>query len=136
MKKITKRTVYETLIKVAEGEAFTDYITAEDLKAFAENELSLMAKKAEKAKERAAEKKAEGDALREVVQSVLTTDYQTIADVTTQIEGEDVTVGKVTRRLSELVRDGLAEKAKVSVKYTDEDGKEKTKEVMAYKLAG
>ena len=135
MKKITKRTVYETLIKVAEGKSFTDYMTAEDLKAFAENELALMAKKAEKAKERAAEKKAEGDALREVVQSVLTADYQTIADVTTQIEGEDVTVGKVTRRLSELVRDGLAEKAKVSVKYTDEDGKEKTKEVMAYKLA-
>ena len=136
MKKITKRTVYETLIKVAEGESFTDYMTAEDLKAFAENELALMAKKAEKAKERAAEKKAEGDALRDVVQSVLTGEYQTIADVTTQIEGEDVTVGKVTRRLSELVRDGLAEKAKVSVKYTDEDGKEKTKDVMAYKIAG
>ena len=133
MKKITKRTVYETLIKVAEGESFTDYMTAEDLKAFAENELSLMAKKAEKAKERAAEKKAEGDALREVVQSVLTADYQTIADVTTQIEGEDVTTSKVQYRLNALVKAGQAEKEEVTLPAAE--GK-KARKVMAYRLVG
>ena len=45
MKKITKRTVYETLIKVANGEDFTQYITAEDLRAFAENEIGLLDKR-------------------------------------------------------------------------------------------
>lgn len=130
MKKITKRTVYETLIKVAEGEEFTDYITAEDLKAFAENEIAQLDKKAAKAKEKAAEKKVAGDALRDTVESVLTDEFQTVADVSAQIEGEDVTVGKIRNRLSELVRLGMAEKDTVSV---DVDGKSVQR--MAYKRA-
>lgn len=129
MKKITKRTVYETLIKVANGEDFTQYITAEDLRAFAENEIGLLDKRADRSKAKAAEKKAEGDALRDVVQSVLTDEYQTIADVAAQIEGEDITVGKVRNRLSELVRLGTAEKNQVEMEV---DGKKKT--AMAYKL--
>lgn len=129
MKKITKRTVYETLIKVANGEDFTQYITAEDLRAFAENEIGLLDKRADRSKAKAAEKKAEGDALRDVVQSVLTDEYQTIADVAAQIEGEDITVGKVRNRLSELVRLGAAEKNQVEMEV---DGKKKT--AMAYKL--
>ena len=123
MKKITKRTVYETLIKVANGEDFTQYITAEDLRAFAENEIGLLDKRADRSKAKAAEKKAEGDALRDVVQSVLTDEYQTIADVAAQIEGEDITVGKVRNRLSELVRLGAAEKNQVEMEV---DGKKKT----------
>lgn len=130
MKKITKRTVYETLIKIAEGEEFTDYITAEDLKAFAENEIAQLDKKAAKAKEKAAEKKVAGDALRDTVESVLTDEFQTVADVSAQIEGEDVTVGKIRNRLSELVRLGMAEKDTVSV---DVDGKSVQR--MAYKRA-
>lgn len=130
MTKITKRTVYETLIKVAQGEDFTDFMTAEELKDFATNEIAQLDKKATKAKERAAEKKAEGDALRDTVESILTQDFQTVADVSAQIEGEDLTVGKIRNRLSELVRLGIAEKAVVSV---DVDGKNCQR--MAYKLA-
>lgn len=131
MTKITKRTVYETLIKVADGQDFTDYITAEDLRAFAENEIALLDKRAERTKAKAAEKKAEGDALRDTVEAVLTDDYQTIADVAEQVEGDEVTVGKIRARLSDLVRQGLAEKATVEVRT--EDGKKKT--AMAYKRA-
>ena len=130
MTKITKHTVYETLIKVAQGEDFTDFMTAEELKDFATNEIAQLDKKAAKAKERAAEKKAEGDALRDTVESILTQDFQTVADVSAQIEGEDLTVGKIRNRLSELVRLGIAEKAVVSV---DVDGKSCQR--MAYKLA-
>lgn len=130
MKKMTKRAVYEALIAVADGATITDYIDADELKAFAENEIALMDKKSIRAKEKAAEKKAEGDALREAVQAALTDDYQTVADVSEQIEGEDVTVGKIRNRLSELVRLGVAEKATVAVEV---DGK--TANRMAYKLA-
>lgn len=136
MKKITKRTVYETLIKIAQGEDFTQYITAEELMAFATHEIELLDNKVAKAHERAAAKKADVDALRDAVQAVLDPqNYQTIVDVSARIDGEDVTVGKIQHRLSELVRLGIAEKAKVQVPVTDADGKSKTIEKMAYKLA-
>lgn len=128
MTKITKRFVYEQLITLAE--TGTMDLTEEQLKAFAENEIAQLDKKATKAKEKAAEKKAEGDALRDTVESVLTDEFQTVADVSAQIEGEDVTVGKIRNRLSELVRLGMAEKDTVSV---DVDGKSVQR--MAYKRA-
>ena len=128
MTKITKRFVYEQLIALAETGKMD--LTEEQLKAFATNEIAQLDKKATKAKEKAAEKKAEGDALRDTVESVLTDEFQTVADVSAQIEGEDVTVGKIRNRLSELVRLGVAEKEAVSV---DVDGKSVQR--MAYKRA-
>jgi len=128
MTKITKRFVYEQLITLAETGKMD--LTEEQLKTFATNEIAQLDKKATKAKEKAAEKKAEGDALRDTVESVLTDEFQTVADVSTQIEGEDVTVGKIRNRLSELVRLGVAEKATVSV---EADGKSVQR--MAYKRA-
>ena len=72
-----------------------------------------MDNKAAKAKERAAEKKAEGDALREAVAAVLTDEYQTIAAIAAQVEGDDITPAKVTARLTQLVKADLAHKTKV-----------------------
>lgn len=128
MTKITKRFVYEQLIALAETGKME--LTEDQLKAFAENEIAQLDKKAAKAKEKAAEKKADGDALRDTVEAILTDEFQTVADVSAQIEGEDVTVGKIRNRLSELVRMGVAEKATVSV---DVDGKSAQR--MAYKRA-
>ena len=128
MTKITKRFVYEQLIALAETGKME--LTEDQLKAFAENEIVQLDKKAAKAKEKAAEKKADGDALRDTVEAILTDEFQTVADVSAQIEGEDVTVGKIRNRLSELVRMGVAEKATVSV---DVDGKSAQR--MAYKRA-
>jgi hypothetical protein len=140
MEKITKRNVYEALINYATEGAmeFTDKegalieITPEDIKAFAENEISLLDKKAAKAKENAAKKKDEGDELYDAVRSALTDEFATIADIAATIEGEDVTVSKVTYRLNKLVAAGEAEKA--DVKVGGEDGK-KTRTVKAFRLA-
>lgn len=118
MTKITKRYIYEQLIALSETNEME--LSMADLKSFAEKEIAQLDKKAVKAKERAAEKKAEGDALRDAVEATLTDTLQTVADVSAQIEGEDVTVGKIRTRLSELVRLGIAEKETVSV---DVDGK-------------
>ena len=70
MEKITKRNMYEALVNFANCGSLTftteegEYIVSnEELLAFAENEIGLLDKKAEKAKERAATKKAGADEL-------------------------------------------------------------------------
>ena len=122
-KKLTKKDFYAMLTEIVEA---TEVEMKEDLLAFINKEVSLIDAKAEKAKARAAEKKAEGDALRDAVQSVLTEEYQTINDIASQVEGEEITKAKITARLTSLVKNGLAEKADVKT----EDGKT----VKAYKL--
>jgi Fic family protein len=105
--KMTKKDWYE-LIKgiVAESEAeqkaeMIDFIDAQ---------LDQLVKKAEKAKERAGKVKEEGDELRELVASLLTLDFQTADALTAQIEGEGITKAKVTARLTQLVKAGVAMK--------------------------
>lgn len=122
-KKLTKKDFYAMLTEIVEA---TEVEMKEDLLAFIDKEVSLIDAKAEKAKARAAEKKAEGDALRDAVQAVLTKEYQTINDIASQVEGEEITKAKITARLTSLVKNGLAEKADVKT----EDGKT----VKAYKL--
>ena len=140
MEKTTKRNIYEALINYAtEGiMEFTDKdgsvieVTPDYIKAFAENEIALLDKKAAKAKETAAKKKDEGDELYEAVRNALTDEFATIADITAAIEGEDVTVSKTTYRLNKLVAAGIAEKT--DIKVGGEDGK-KTRTVKAFRLA-
>lgn len=122
-KKLTKKDFYAMLTEIVGA---TEVEMKEDLLTFIDKEVSLIDAKAEKAKARAAEKKAEGDALRDAVQAVLTEEYQTINDIASQVEGEEITKAKITARLTSLVKNGLAEKADVKT----EDGKT----VKAYKL--
>ena len=74
-------------------------------------------------------KKADGDNLREAVYNVLTTELQTIDQITEQvvIEGEDITRNKVTARLTQLVKANMAVKDTVKT----DDGRK----VTAYKVA-
>lgn len=135
MEKITKREMFEALVAYAEatdmevqvGEAV---VTATDFVAFATKEIEQLDKKAVKAKERAAAKRAEGDALTDAVLAVLTGEFQTAADVAAQIEDEDATVAKVSYRLGALVKDGKAVKEDIKV---DREGKKAV--LKGYKLA-
>ena len=117
MEKLTKRSVYEALLKMVE--TGTLEITEDELKTFCENEIALLDKKAEKAKERAATKRAEGDALTDAVRGALTGEFEPIADIAARIEGEDVTVAKVQYRLGQLVKAGEAEKAEITIPATE-----------------
>ena len=135
MEKITKREMYEALVAYAEAtdmevQVGESLITATDFVAFATKEIEQLDKKAVKAKERAAAKRAEGDALTEAVLGVLTADFQTAADVAAQIEDEEATVAKVSYRLGALVKDGKAVKEDIKV---DRDGKKAV--LKGYKLA-
>ena len=122
-KKITKRDYYEMLKEIvlnANVEGTTELVE------FIDKQVSLIDSKAEKAKARNAEKKANGDELREAVQNVLTNEFQTIDAIVSQIEGEEITKAKITARLTSLVKNGIAEKTDVK----DDEGRK----LKAYKL--
>ena len=123
-KKITKRDNFNAIIEV-----LTD-AGREDLAKVIEHEIELLDNKAAKAKATAAKKKAEGDALRDAVQAVLTDEFQTIADITAKVEGEDVSTAKVQYRLNALVGAGIAVKEQVTIG----EGESRRK-LMAYRIA-
>ena len=128
--KITKREMYEAIITMVNGGEMK--YDAEAFVEFCENEIALLDKKAEKAKERAAVKRAEGDELTDAVYAALGEDFEPIADIAARVEGADVTVSKVTYRLGQLVKAGKAEKQELVI-----DGGEgqKKRKVQGYKLA-
>ena len=122
-KKTTKRDYYEMLKEIVLN---ANVEGATELVEFIDKQVSLIDSKAEKAKARNAEKKANGDELREVVQNVLTDEFQTIDAIASQIEGEEITKAKITARLTSLVKNGIAEKTDVK----DDEGRK----LKAYKL--
>ena len=139
MEKITKREMFEAIKGLAESGAlhmvdFNENITDEAVAEFCENEIALLDKKAAKAKERAATKKAEGDELTKAVRAAMSTEeFEPIADIAARIEGEDVTVAKVQYRLTQLVKNGEAEKEQITVPGGEG---QKARKIMAYKLIG
>lgn len=127
--KVTKRMVLEAMIEEANGNGLTPEVTWNDVRNYAMNEISLLDKRAVKAKERAEKNKAETDELMEIVYEAMNDDFEPIADIAARIEGEDVTVGKVGARLRKLVEAGRAEKAELKVKREGE----KTRTLVGYK---
>lgn len=123
-KKITKRDNFVDAVNVLETAGRTD------LADVIRHEIELLDSKAAKAKAAAAKKKVDGDALRDAVQAVLTDELQTIADITAQVEGDDISTAKVQYRLNALVGAGIARKEQVTV--GEGDGKRK---LMSYALA-
>lgn len=81
-------------------------------------------KKAEYNKKKAAEKKAEADALVDIINDVLTNEFQSVDAIAAQIEG--ATKAQVVNRLTKLVKDGIAEKGTIKVDK---------RTISAYKLA-
>ena len=122
-KKTTKKDYYEMLKEIVLN---ANVEGATELVEFIDKQVSLIDSKAEKAKARNAEKKANGDELREAVQNVLTDEFQTIDAIVSQIEGEEITKAKITARLTSLVKNGIAEKTDVK----DDEGRK----LKAYKL--
>lgn len=126
-KKLTKKDFYAAIRAMVEGIEMVGEIPAEEVLAFIDKTVEQIDVKAAKAKEKAAEKKTEGDELRAAVEAVLTDELQTIDAITAQIEGEDITKSKVTARLTQLVKAEIARKEQVK------DGDRK---VMGYALKG
>ena len=129
--KVTKRERYESIKALVEAVGAVEGIDTDGIVAFCDKEIATLDTRAEKAKERAAEKRAEGDELQAAVLAALTDEPASRQEVTDRIEGEDVTLAKVGYRLTALVKQGLAVKEEIAV--TGEDGK--SKKAAAYRLA-
>ena len=121
--KVTKRERYESIKALVEAVGAVEGIDTDGIVAFCDKEIATLDTRAEKAKERAAEKRAEGDELQAAVLAALTDEPASRQEVTDRIEGEDVTLAKVGYRLTALVKQGLAVKEEIAV--TGEDGKSK-----------
>lgn len=138
--KMTKRNYFEALRAVAESGAIdfatiNEEMTNDGVITFCDNELGLLDKKAEKAKERAATKAAANDELAETVKAALTADNYLTVDEVTAVVAEthpDITRSQVTYRLGKLVKAGEATKKEVSVSV---DGG-KARKLQAFCLVG
>ena len=131
-KKITKREMFEAIKTGCTTGEWT--VSDVEIAEFCDNEIALLDKKAIKAKERAAEKRAAGDELTDAVRAALTDEFTVIADIAAKVAetyGEDATVARVTYRLTQLVKNGEAENGDVKV----EGGEgQKTRTIKAYRL--
>jgi 23S rRNA G2445 N2-methylase RlmL len=113
--KLTERDIYNAMINGT--------IDPDVMAEFAEKKLAQLDKRNATAAKRAAAKRAETDALLETVYGVLSDepmDRTEIANVLAE-QGVETTLGKITSRLSALVKEGRANKAKAKVE--GEDGK-------------
>ena len=122
-KKFTKRNIYAALVNFANGNGLmfdTEdgmvELDMDSLAQFAENEIALLDKKAVKAKEIAAKKKTESDELMDAVYDALSDDeFESIADIAARVEGDEVTIAKVSYRLTQLVKAGKAIKDDIKI---------------------
>lgn len=131
MEKITKRAMYEAIAAGVETGEFVYDIA--DIKEFCEKEIAALDRKAAKAKERAATKAAEADALTGLVEAALSTDeFKPIADIAAIVAESDgdATASKITYRLTKLVKNGDAEKCEVTIPGVDGA---KARKVMGYR---
>ena len=124
---ITKKDFFAAIRAMVEGDETVGDIPADKVLEFIDTQVAQIDAKAAKAKERAGEKKVEGDALRAEVAAHVTTEFQTADDITALVEGfEDITKAKVVARLTQLVNNNQVEKEQIKT----EDGRK----VMAYRL--
>ena len=114
MTKMTEREIYNAMI--------VGTIDAEVMREFAEKKLAQLDKRNETAKVRAAKKRAENDVLTEKVFSYVTDDPQSREDIFNAMieeDNEDLTLGKVSYRLSALAREERIQKTEATVGGND-----------------
>lgn len=109
-KKMTKKDYFNELKRIVEN---SNDELKDELIYWIEAQKTSIDNKAEKAKERAAVKKAEGDDIRALVKSKLTDEFQDADTITEAIGNEEISKSKVIARLTQLVKLGEAEKTDV-----------------------
>ena len=117
--KITKRNVLEAIATVItedfEVQVGEVTVTAADVNDYITKTIAQLEAKNEKAKERAAEKKADGDELRAKIEALLTEEFQTGDEITAALNDPEITKAKVTARLTQLVKAEKAFKTTIKV---------------------
>lgn len=130
--KITKRERYESIMALCETVGAVEGFDMDGIVAFCQKEVDALAARAQKAKDRAAEKRAEGDELQAAVLEALTDELATRQEITDRVDPSyEASVAKIGYRLTSLVKAGKAIKEEITI--AGEDGK--NKRVAAYRLA-
>ena len=125
-KKVTKKEYFAALRALVEDmDGVGDY-TVDEVIEFIDSQVAQIDKKNAKAKETAAKKAAESDALTDKIYDCVTDEFQTADAITDAIADETVTKSKVVARLSKLIKTGKVVKETIKVG----DAKK-----VAYKLA-
>ncbi len=128
--KITKKERFESIIALCEA-VDADDIDLDGIIEFCQNEIATLDKRAAKAKERSAEKRAANDEYLETVYNVITDEPMTRDAILEAIGDPELTLNKVGARLTKLVSSGRAIKEEKAIET--EEGKKK--KVMTYRLA-
>lgn len=130
--KITKKDMYNSIKALCAGEE----VDVDAILTFCDKEIAALDARALKAKEKAAEKRADGDELQALVLAALTEEPATRQVVFDRVveagnAPEDVSVAKIGYRLTALVKLGQAVKSDITA--AGEDGK--NHKYAAYALA-
>lgn len=127
--KRTQKDMYAEILNILD-----EYENVDHLVEFVNKKIEQIDKKAATAKTKAAEKKAKSDELQDVIESTLTDEFATLAEIQSQIDFNDevVSTQKISSRLKNLVDAGVAEKSEVKVPGGEG---QKSRKVMAYRLA-
>lgn len=132
--KLTKKDYFAKVIDLLNGALDFGFNPDEDVDAviaFCEKEIETLDKRAAKAKETAAAKRAANDELYDAVAAVLPTEFASIDEITSLVNIPEVTRAKVANRLNKLAAAGVAVKGEIAT--TGSDGK--SKKVVGYKAA-
>ena len=111
---------------IAEVFATVDREDRDEILEFVEKQKAAIDHKNAIAKKKAAEKRAEGDALRAKVEAIITDEPKTVNDILAELGDETLTPAKVVARTKQLVAEG-----KVTRDYIKADGRKLTAYVLA-----
>lgn len=126
MEKKTKATILTAVAKYfTENEITVDGVTSADIIAYANTTIEQMENKKAKAREKAAEKKLEGDEAENRILEILTNELQTGDDITKLLNDNELTKSKVIARLTNLCNKGTVVKESIKIGKSNK---------MAYKL--
>ncbi len=109
---MTNREKFE---KISAVFATLDDADRDEIMEFCEKEIAAIARRNEKAKERATSKRAEGDALRERIYETLGEEPKAIADIVAELADDTITPSKVVARANALVKEGRVTKTTIKV---------------------
>ena len=107
MEKMTKKEKFALIAELLADRA--------EIVEFCNDEIAKLDAKAEKAKAKAAEKKAAGDELYAAVIEAVGDEFVSREEVLASIDGEDLTLAKIGARLSQGVKNGVLVKDSIKV---------------------